>query len=193
MDIAFIKTIQNMSTYVPSDETMRRFFDCAEEIHLKPRQVLIGYGTMDPSLYIVKDGLLQILYFDGEKEVTFGMASSETILCSPHCMYLRKPAVMQIENCKINTTVLKIPQDKLNSLLDESHDFAKWMFNIALGQFYYSEHKITHISGQAEERYKNLLAIRPDIVNAVSANRLASYLGVTPSWFYKIRKKILFK
>ena len=173
-----------MSTYVPSDETMLKFFECAEEIHLKPNQVLIGYGDIDPSLYIVKEGLLQILYFDGDKEVTFGMASSETILCSP---------VMQIENCKINTTVLKIPQDKLNSLLDESHDFAKWMFNIALGQFYYSEHKITNISGQAEERYKNLLAIRPDIVNAVSANRLASYLGVTPSWFYKIRKKILFK
>ena len=67
-----------MSTYVPSDETMLKFFECAEEIHLKPNQVLIGYGDIDPSLYIVKEGLLQILYFDGDKEVTFGMASSET-------------------------------------------------------------------------------------------------------------------
>lgn len=182
-----------MSTYVPSDETMRSFFACAEEINLKSHQVLIGYGDMDPSLYIVKDGLLQILYFDGEKEVTFALAVAGTILCSPHCMYLHKPAVMQIESCKIDTSVLQIRQESLDRLIEESHDFAKWMFNIALGQFYYSEHKITHISGQAEEKYKNLLAIRPDIVNAISANRLASYLGVTPSWFYKIRKKLLFK
>ena len=147
----------------------------------------------DPSLYIVKDGLLQLLYFDGEKEVTFGFAFPETILCSPHCLYMHQPSLLQIEACKISTSLLKVREEKLNLLLEKSHDFAQWMFNIALGQFYYSELKMTSISGHTEEKYKNLLKIRPDIINAVSANRLASYLGVTPSWLCKLRKKMLYE
>ncbi|HIR72702.1 MAG TPA: Crp/Fnr family transcriptional regulator [Candidatus Coprenecus pullicola] len=193
MDHFFLKKIQNISTYVPSDSTMELLFESTEEITLSPREILIGYGMTDPSLYIVKDGLLQLLYFDGEKEVTFGFAFPETILCSPHCLYMHQPSLLQIEACKISTSLLKVREEKLNLLLEKSHDFAQWMFNIALGQFYYSELKMTSISGHTEEKYKNLLKIRPDIINAVSANRLASYLGVTPSWLCKLRKKMLYE
>ena len=49
------------------------------------------------------------------------------------------------------------------------------------------------INGSAEERYRNLLKFRPDIANVISANRMASYLNVTPSWLCKIRKKLLYE
>ena len=157
MDRFFLKKIQNLSTYIPSDSTMELLFESTEEITLSPREILIGYGMTDPSLY------------------------------------MHQPSLLQIEACKISTSLLKVREEKLNLLLEKSHDFAQWMFNIALGQFYYSELKMTSISGHTEEKYKNLLKIRPDIINAVSANRLASYLGVTPSWLCKLRKKMLYE
>ena len=42
----------------------------AEPVALKPGEVLIGYGQFDTNVYIVKEGILQLLYFDGEKEVS---------------------------------------------------------------------------------------------------------------------------
>ena len=67
------------------------------------------------------------------------------------------------------------------------------MFNLAIGQIYTSELKVTYVSGTAEDRYKRLLKIRPDIVTAISANRLASYLGITPSYMCKLRRKLLYE
>ena len=99
MDRFFLKKIQNISTYIPSDSTMELLFESTEEITLSPREILIGYGMTDPSLY------------------------------------MHQPSLLQIEACKI----------------------------------------------------------RPDIINAVSNNRLAFYLGVTPSWFCKLRKKMLYE
>ncbi|HIZ88093.1 MAG TPA: Crp/Fnr family transcriptional regulator [Candidatus Coprenecus pullistercoris] len=189
----FKKEIQHYSTFIPPDDVMDLLSDAAEEVRLKPKEILIRYGQCDPSLYIVKDGILQFLYFDGEKETTFGFAFAPTILCAPHCMYGHEPSVMQIEACKIATTLLRIPENRFYSIMQSSHEFAQWMFNIALGQFYYSETKLTMISGHAVEKYRNLLKIRPDIVKAISSRRLASYLGVTPSWLCKLRKKMLYE
>ena len=106
---------------------------------------------------------------------------------------MNQPAVMQIESCRIASSVLRIRRDVFFSLMRESHEFSLWMFDIAMGQFYTSECKMIQINGSAEERYRNLLKFRPDIANVISANRMASYLNVTPSWLCKIRKKLLYE
>lgn len=189
----FRRTLKAEGTFGPSDELLDRIIDIAEPVALKPGEVLIGYGQFDTNVYIVKEGILQLLYFDGEKEVTFGFAFPGTVLLSPHSFYMGKPAVMQVESCRIASAVMKIDKSRFEKLLEESHEFARWMLNLAIGQIYTSELKVTYVSGSTEDRYKSLLKIRPDIITSVSANRLASYLGITPSWMCKLRKKLLYE
>lgn len=189
----FMSTLKAEGTFGPSDDLLDRIIGIARPISLKPGGILIGYGQLNTDVYIVKEGILQLLYFDGVKEVTFGFAFPGTFLLSPHSFYMNQPAVMQIEACRISSTVMRIPKRKFDKLLEESHELALWMFNLALGQIYTSELKVTYVSGSAVERYKRLLKIRPDIVTAISMNRLASYLGITPSWMCKLRKKLLYE
>jgi CRP-like cAMP-binding protein len=189
----FRRTLKAEGTFGPSDELLDRIIDMTEPVALKPGEVLIGYGQFDTNVYIVKEGILQLLYFDGEKEVTFGFAFPGTVLLSPHSFYMGKPALMQVESCRIASAVMKIDKSRFEKLLEESHEFARWMLNLAIGQIYTSELKVTYVSGSAEDRYKSLLKIRPDIITSVSANRLASYLGITPSWMCKLRKKLLYE
>ena len=179
--IDFKRILKAEGTFCPSDELIDRILDAAEPVNLRP------------DIYIVKDGILQLLYFDGEKEATFGFAFPGTVLLSPHAFYMNEPAVMQIESCNIPSTVLHITKSKFDSFAEKSHEFALWMFNLAIGQIYTSELKVTYVSGTAEDRYKRLLKIRPDIVTAISANRLASYLGITPSYMCKLRRKLLYE
>ena len=171
----FRRTLKAEGTFGPSDELLDRIIDMAEPVALKPGEVLIGYGQFDTNVYIVKEGILQLLYFDGEKEVTFGFAFPGTVLLSPHSFYMGKPAVMQVESCRIASAVMKIDKSRFEKLLEESHEFARWMLNLAIGQIYTSELKVTYI------------------ITSVSANRLASYLGITPSWMCKLRKKLLYE
>ena len=46
------------------------------------------------------------------------------------------------------------------------------------------------ITSSPEERYKNLLETRPDLLQRVPQYHLASYLGVKPESLSRIRKRL---
>ncbi len=64
------------------------------------------------------------------------------------------------------------------------------MFDLAMGQFYTCEQKLKYIRGDARKRIVAVLKYRPEIVEVVSARTLASYIGVTESYFCRIRKEM---
>ena len=190
-DTDFRDILRNEGRFSPSDNLIDRLLENSDEISLKSGKVLIGYGQTDTNIYIVKDGIIQLLYFKGEKEVTFGFAFPGTFMCSPQSVYMNQPAVMQIESCRIASSVLRIRRDVFLSLMRESHKFSLWMFDIAMGQFYTSEKKLKYIKGDARERIIAVLKYRPEILEYVSARTLASYIGVTEAYFCRIKKEIL--
>jgi CRP-like cAMP-binding protein len=49
------------------------------------------------------------------------------------------------------------------------------------------------INNSPEERYLNLIKTQPELLARVPLNQLASYIGVTPESFSRIRKRILLK
>ena len=150
-DTDFRDILRNEGRFSPSDTLIDRLLENSDEISLKSGKVLIGYGQTDTNIYIVKDGIIQLLYFKGEKEVTFGFAFPGTFMCSPQSVYMNQPAVMQIESCRIASSVLRIRRDVFLSLMRESHEFSLWMFDIAMGQFYTSEYRngaVLHIRMQ---------------------------------------------
>ncbi len=52
------------------------------------------------------------------------------------------------------------------------------------------QQQIDLLTKTAEERYLELLKIHPDLVQRVQQKHLASYLGITPQSFSRIRRKI---
>lgn len=103
------------------------------EISLKAKENIIEHGTVNRNIYLVKTGLLKLSYFNADKEVVIAFASPGTFFLSPISFYIRKPAFINIQSCKENT-VMKLSKERFDSLMNESHDFARWMFNIAMGQ-----------------------------------------------------------
>jgi CRP-like cAMP-binding protein len=55
------------------------------------------------------------------------------------------------------------------------------------------EELVTFITSSPEERYRKLLADRPDLLGRVPQHQIASYLGVTPESLSRIRKRIFVK
>ena len=50
---------------------------------------------------------------------------------------------------------------------------------------------IDNLSKSAEDRYINFTKKFPSLVNTVSQKQIASYIGVTPEFFSKMKAKIL--
>ncbi len=46
------------------------------------------------------------------------------------------------------------------------------------------------ITNSPEERYKNLINTKPELLQRVAQHQIASYLGVTPESLSRIRKRI---
>lgn len=82
---------------------------------------------------------------------------------------MNQPAVMQFETCRKGCTCIMVPKAKFDQLLVESHEFARWMFDLAMGQFYTSEKKLKYIKGDARERIIAVLKYRPEILEVVSS------------------------
>lgn len=174
-----------------SSEEWDELFVLATEMRLKKGEVLIAPGEINPDIYIVKEGILRGVDYDGDQERTFCFGLPGTIFNSRFSFYRKLPSYYQIEAC-VRSVVLRIPRDEYISLTDRSHKFAIWALHYAWSeQFLEEDRESTVHNGTAEERYVHMLKTRPSIVNNVSQRILASYLGVTPEYLCRIKAAIL--
>lgn len=175
--------------YPLPEEVMERFLAPKQDIDLKRNEILVMSGMVDTNIYVVEDGILRFSYMNGTREVTFGFALPGTMIISMHSFYCHLPVFYQIEAC-CPSKVIKIPQKHYDTLVAESHDFARWALEMAHGQLYFFEKKNHIINGDAKERFLSLAQNRPEIMEKVPLGIVASYLGITQSYLSRLKKLI---
>ncbi len=188
----FVKKFAEEGAFVLSEKIAGEIIACSEEVKLAPKELLVRYGSIDTNVYIVAEGILRVCYFDGNKEVTLGFTSEGTMLMSLFGYMRKNPAFMYIVSCG-KSVVRKISKEDFDRMISDSHEFACWMYTVAIHQLYACEKKLSLISGTAQERYVALIKNRPDIIRNVSMKDIASYLGVTPSYLCKLKRRLLAK
>lgn len=187
-----ITLLQKECNFCPDSKLLAKLLDSMEEVHYRPKEPVIGYGILNSDIYIVKHGICRFTYFEGDKEVTLGFAAPGTVILSPHSYYMSQPAFMQIESCN-DTTLLKSSKKNFDSMVFNSPELLRWMYEMAMCQLYTCEMKLSKINGSAKERYAAMLKNRPDIIQAVSDKILASYIGVTQQYLSNIKRELLLK
>ena len=168
---------------------MEHFISLLTEGHLKHGEVLTRYGQLDTNIYIIRRGILKLCYFDGDSERIFAFGVPGTLSTQMHCYYTRTPSIFQYEACT-DAVMMKISKQEFDALIRESADFSRWVLDRALDQLCSLEIRLDRINGQAENRYLNLLQIAPEVVSRVRAKDIASYLGITPDYFSKLKKRL---
>ena len=171
---------------------MDRFLGLMTEEYLKTGEPLISYGSLNTNIYIIKEGILRLIYFNGTNERTYAFALPGTMIMSYHAYHMRQPAFMQVEACT-ESTILKISKRDFDALLEESHEFALWIGNSSIQQLYFLEMKMSVINGTARERFTSLIKNRPEIMEKVSMKIIASYLGITPQYLSKLQRMFALK
>lgn len=160
-------------------------------LKLKRGEVLIDAGKVDTNVYIVKEGVMRGLDYNGDKERTFCFGLPGTIFNSRHSFYKNLPSHYRIEAC-CPSVVLRISRDDFIGLTDTNHRFAIWALHYAWSEQYLEEDRESTVhSGDAKERYLQMVKTRPMIVEKVSQRVLASYLGVSPEHLCRIKSSLL--
>tara|TARA_R110000744_G_scaffold205272_3_gene323986 strand:- start:85 stop:630 length:546 start_codon:yes stop_codon:yes gene_type:complete len=152
---------------------------------------LFRQGETDTSLYLINSGLLKAYYLsdDGKESIKSFLSNKDIIgsLTSAHAGGLCSFSLLCLEL----TTVTKIPFDVIREYSRRDVNIANEMLDVLL-QFSMKKEKREYefLCLSAEERFSLVIKSRPNILNNITQNDLARYLGVTPVGLSRIKKRV---
>lgn len=146
-------------------------------------------GEINDNIYIMVDGVMRSWYLDGENEITEAFGLSPSVLLSYHSYCMGLPALCNFEACT-SAKVLEINLSDYDALIRHSPQFSQWCLRVAQTQLYHHELRRRTFTGSARERYIAFMQNRPQVMRHVPLRMIASYLGITPQYLYKLRGEI---
>lgn len=151
-------------------------------------------GDPDRSLYLIQSGLLKAYYTsDDGKEFIKSFFSPDEVICSLRSIYGTGGCFFSLL-CLEPTELIKIPfavlQEYSRTDLEISTHVIDLLLKLSMKKEK-REYELLCLS--AEERYMALVKSTPGIVDKVTQNDIAHYLGITPVGLSRIKNRSLNK
>jgi CRP-like cAMP-binding protein len=153
-------------------------------------QIITNYDAIETKVYFLKSGIVQVslLYNDDERILDFFF---ENCFLNSYTSFLTKqPSDVQL------IALTKVELDVIDDA-DIQNAYKTSLLANQLGRLVTERLFINNtkrekdlLTKTAEQRYKELLQNRPDIVSLISINKIAKYLGIHPESLSRIRKSI---
>jgi len=152
--------------------------------------VLVDETNVADHIMFVRKGYLRT-YFDKDgDEITRDISSVNSFFTALTSFITKKPSfeiVSTITDCE----VLMIGRDDLNYLYQHHSNWQMIGRRIVEEMFVRSQKRIySLLTKSAEERYLKLMHEKPDVLQNVPLQYIASYLGITSQSLSRLRRKI---
>ncbi len=185
--------IKNVSKQIELNDNELKLFCSKFQIeNLKAKHVLVDIGEICTRTFFVNSGCLRSFALDSNGvEHTISFAPTDWWIAEMYSYISGEPATMKIEAIEASE-VLFIEKNDYENLFHEIPKLER-VFRMLLERSVVAHQKrlIDNLSKSAEERYINFTKKFPALVNTVSQKQIASYIGVTPEFFSKMKAKIL--
>lgn len=179
--------IDSFGFSVTDFENIQGFF---KPLEIEKGDYFLKQGQYSRRLGFVETGILREFLYVNEKEVTKWFSTSG---------YFAVDLTGFLQNQKSNVSYQALADTRLLIISKEDYDkigdkvptwdklekmFLTKCFSVL------ETRVISHLSMNAEERYKQLLDFQPMLFNQVPLNYLASMLGMTPETLSRVRHKL---
>lgn len=174
-----------------SDEEQELIKNYLSVKKLRKKQYLLQEGDVCKVIAFVEQGALRSYTVDHEgKESILQFALEGWFISDLYSFLTSEPSGYNIEAIDDSELVL-VNQSSYEELLKISPCYQTYMFQLVTGAYIALQKRITATNSLSpEERYQNLLALYPDIVQRVPQHMIASYMGLTPETLSRIRRRI---
>jgi CRP-like cAMP-binding protein len=174
---------------LPADTTA--LFAMTREVKLEANEIYIREGETERRLAFIEQGIMRAYIIkDNGDEATLFLRWEEQFIASHDTIINRQPSRF-IYRALEPTTLLEMDYDVLETVL-KTHPEYEPLRNFFLMRMLSESLKMmeSFVTLSPEERYRNLLTERFDLVNRVPDKYIASMLGITPVSLSRIRKRI---
>lgn len=158
----------------------------------KKGTILLKEGELSDKSYFVLQGCLRSFYLvDGEEKTTAFYTEMEGI--HPQCAIDKKPSTYYI-SC-VEDSIVSVGDPEMEAIMYEKFPkfetlFRKLSEELSVKvQISFDEFK----TSSREQRYLKLQESRPDLIQRIPQQQLASFLGMKPESLSRIRKRLMQK
>ena len=149
-------------------------------------------GEVDESLYFIQSGLIKAYYTseDGKESVKSFLLPND-IIGSLDAIYLDKYcsfSLICLKPAKLKKIPFKVILEYSKKDLEIANNIIDVLLNFAIKK---EKREFEFLCLSAEERFCKLIETTPILINKVTQNDLARYLGVTPVGLSRIKKRVL--
>ena len=176
----------------PEDE--KQFVAIVRTTNVKRRQFIVQPNFVcSHQTYVLKGAFRS--YFIGEngEEHTIQFAIEDWFISDFNSYINQTPASLFVEALE-DAIVQQIAYDDVENLCDMNPKFERFFRLVAQKSFAFSQRRVlSNLGKTAEERFLEFQNLYPSIIQRVPQYALASYLGMSPEFLSKIRKRLALK
>ena len=187
--------IQNIEKIISlTDEEKELILSKIELNHYKAKTVLLNAGEVAKYSYFVKSGIIRSFNInDNIVEHVLQFACEDWWIGDMYSLISQKPGNLFIEvNEDAEVALLsKENQEELYHKIPKLERFFRILTENSLVA--HQERLMDNLSLTAEERFEKFCTKYPSLIQKVPQKQIASYIGVTPEFFSKMKAKMLRK
>jgi len=173
----------------PTDAEWDDFLPLWQPFSFEKGIMVTKIGQVERYFYFINDGLIRGFFVKNGEEYNIGFSYQGDPSGVYDSFHHQCPSEWALETL-MPTTGLRITHGALMKAFDEFKVFERWgrLFftdaSIGLGVFIRSL-----VADTAEEKFQKLMKRSPHVIQMIPQKHLASYLGMTPETFSRMRKK----
>ncbi|MEM6806780.1 MAG: Crp/Fnr family transcriptional regulator [Bacteroidota bacterium] len=183
--------LQNINNnYSPlSTACFKELTEHMKVLQLEKGSILVKEGQFANKSYYMVHGCARAYYVHEGRDISDWFAFEDEFISAIVSFFTDQPSPHYIEVLQ-DAILVEISRETINYLSNKYHDFERLIRVVVTKTMLSQRERISSILFHtAEEKYEQMLAIRPDIVHRVPLMHIASYLGMTLETLSRIRKQ----
>ena len=154
-------------------------------------EMVLKEGEVCTSIIYIHKGLLREFYYKNKKEVTEYLAVEGTIMMSIESLFKEVPSSLQIEALE-TSVIYELPKKKLEEVALHNVNIQILYRNILEESLILSQvHADLVRFESAENRYRRMCKLTPQVILRAPLVYIASYLQMTPETLSRVRSTAL--
>lgn len=166
--------------YIPLSEACQKDIVSHAKIGtFKRGEVIVREGQFSKKAYFIVQGCSRAYYLKDGKDITDWFAFENEFMAPIVSFFGSDPSPHFIEFVE-DSIALEFSKEVIDELSDKHREFERLITKVVTDTMLgLCERLYTIQFNKADERYKHLIQIHPDITNRIPLTHIASYLGIT--------------
>lgn len=174
--------------HLPLSEACKQdIFGRSKMCSYKKGDVVIREGQFSKKAYLIVEGCSRAYYLKNGKDISDWFAFEHDFMAPIVSFFSDKPSPHYVEFVE-DSIVYEFSRDVIDELSEKHRDFERLISSVVTETMLgLCERLYTIQFNKAEDRYKHLITIYPNITNRIPLTHIASYLGITLETLSRIR------